>query len=298
MIRASKYLAIAISALLFTTACSKKSSNPDNNPPTPTVPSDNDHILLGNPTNATTSATTSPNNFLMDKSYYKISYNKSKAIPNWVSWHLQSEDIGSAARQDDFRGDVNLPSTWFQVQTTSYTASGFDRGHNCPSGDRTSTAIANSSTFLMTNMIPQAPNLNQGPWDGLEQFIRSTLIGGNNEAYIATGNLGLGGYGLNGAASSIDNGNVKVPAKVWKVIVVLPKGNNDLTRLSNTTTVLAVSMPNDNRLFTTNGKDAWRNYIVSVNTLETEASNAGVTLNFFQNVDATVRASLKSKIYQ
>ncbi|WP_255412675.1 DNA/RNA non-specific endonuclease [Chitinophaga sp. S165] len=39
-----------------------------------------------------------------------------------------------------------------------------DRGHNCPSADRTSTT-ANSSTFLMTNMIPQAPQNNQQTWE-------------------------------------------------------------------------------------------------------------------------------------
>lgn len=83
--------------------------------------------------------------------------------PNWVAWHLQSEDMGSAPRQDDFRSDNTLPSAWYRVVSTSYSGSGFDRGHNCPSADRTSTIAANSSTFYMTNMIPQAPTLNQVP---------------------------------------------------------------------------------------------------------------------------------------
>ncbi|MBK7308199.1 MAG: DNA/RNA non-specific endonuclease [Chitinophagaceae bacterium] len=76
-----------------------------------------------------------------------------------------------------FGSDVNLPPNWYQVQTASYTSTGFDRGHNCPSGDRTLTIPANSSTFLMTNPIPQAQTLNQGPWNDLEDFVRNSLVG-------------------------------------------------------------------------------------------------------------------------
>ena len=285
-------------SLVFLTACKKDvPDNGNTNPPVPSL-NDNDHILPGNPTNAQTNATNTTN-YLKDYVYYKISYNSAMGTPNWVAWHLQSEDMGSAPRQDDFRSDNTLPSAWYRVASTSYSGSGFDRGHNCPSADRTSTIAANSSTFYMTNMIPQAPTLNQGPWAGLEDHIRANMVGASNEAWIFMGNYGnAGGVGSNGQFSVIDNGKVRVPSKVWKVVVVIPKGNSDISRLDRNATVLCVNMPNDNRLYTTGNKTAWRNYIISVSALEIESTSNGTALSLFSNIPEAERTVLKSKIYQ
>ena len=78
-----------------------------------------------------------------------------------MSWHSSSAWLGSAARQDDFQTDADLPSGWYQVKATDYSGSGFDHGHNYPSADRTGSVPDNSATFLMSNMMPQAPNNNQ-----------------------------------------------------------------------------------------------------------------------------------------
>jgi endonuclease G len=75
-----------------------------------------------------------------------------------VSWHLSSSWLGSAARQNDFRADTTLPSGWYQVQATDYSGSGFDRGHMCPSADRTITVTDNSATSWMTNGLPITEN--------------------------------------------------------------------------------------------------------------------------------------------
>jgi len=97
-----------------------------------------------------------------------------------VSWHLGPADLGSAARQDDFRADTDLPSGWYQVKPSDYTGYGFDRGHNCPSADRTATLDDNSATFLMSNMMPQAPQNNQQTWGNLEDYYRKLVGQGNN----------------------------------------------------------------------------------------------------------------------
>ena len=151
-----KYLSLT---LLLLTACQKEAITPVS-PVNSTQPALTEHLTLGNPSGATTDPN-QPTNYLLSKPQYALSYHRDRGIPNWVSWHLSTDWRGSAARQDDFRPDATLPAGWYQVQATSYTGSGFDRGHNCPSADRTSTVTDNSATFLMTNMMPQAPRNNQ-----------------------------------------------------------------------------------------------------------------------------------------
>lgn len=146
-------------------------------------------------------------------------------------------------------------------------------------------------------MIPQAPTLNQGPWDELESFIRASLVGGNNEAYIYMGVAGAGGVSPNGPATTLFNGKVTVPGIVWKVAVIMPKGNNDMARLNSNATVLAVSMPNDNRLYSTSGagRDAWRNYITTISGIEASITGTLPRLNILRNVHDSIRNTLRNK---
>jgi endonuclease G, mitochondrial len=245
---------------------------------------DNDHMGLGNPSGAT-ALTSNSNNYLMTKLQYTLSYNNSKHIPNWVSWHLGSSDLGSTPRQDDFRADTTLPSGWYQVTSTEYSGSGFDRGHMTPSGDRTSSVANNSATFLMTNMIPQAPNNNQITWENLESYSRK-LVSAGNELYIISGGYGSGGTGSNGYRTTVGNG-VVVPAKVWKVIVVLPNGNNDISRVSSSTRVIAVMMPNDQTV----SSQPWGNYRVSVDSIESLTG-----YNFLSLVSTSIQSGIESSI--
>lgn len=91
------------------------------------------HLVLGNPSNATTG---NANNYLMVKLQYVLSYNRSKGIPNWVSWQLNASWLGNAPRQNNFRPDPTLPEGWYRVRPSDYTGSGYDKGHMTPSADR------------------------------------------------------------------------------------------------------------------------------------------------------------------
>ncbi|UOR07320.1 DNA/RNA non-specific endonuclease [Hymenobacter aerilatus] len=229
----------------------------------PKIPGSQDpNLLLGNPSGATASLS-APNNYLMVKAQYTLSYNAQRGTPTWVSWHLSKAEMGSAPRQDDFRPDPALPRQFYQVTSKSYSGSGFDKGHNCPSADRTYTLDDNSATFLMTNMIPQAPNNNQRTWSALEEYGRS-LVRQGKEIYIVMGSYGRGGVGANGPAATIDQGRVTVPKRVWKVLVVLPKGTNDLQRIAaGQARIIAIDTPNDNSV-----SPNWGQYRVSLDALE------------------------------
>lgn len=226
-----------------------------------TDPVDNDNMAFGNPSHATAEVT-NEENYLMVKTYYALSYSRSRAIPNWVSWYLGESSIGSIDRSDNFKADNTLPSAWYHASSTSYTNSGFTRGHNCPSGDRTATKEANDATFLMTNMIPQAAQNNGGLWSGLEVYARTQITAGN-EVYIIMGSYGKGGEGDKGYAETIDNGNITVPKYIWKVAVIIPKGDNDVSRVSASTRVIAIITPNVN-----SGLKSWGTYRVTVDEIE------------------------------
>ena len=226
------------------------------------APADNDNLLLGNPSLAQTNILLI-DNYLMDKGQYILSYNRTNGRANWVSWYVGSSSLGNTPRQDDFRADNTLPSGWYQVGTSSYSNSGFDRGHNCPSADRNSSVPANSSTFLMTNIIPQAPNNNQQTWGNFEDYTRS-LVNAGNEVFVVMGSYGSGGTGSKGFATTINNGNVKVPSRIWKIVVVIPNGTRDLARINSTTRIIAIDTPNINTLSTN-----WRLFRTSVDAIET-----------------------------
>lgn len=226
------------------------------------VSGDNSNALFGNPSNANMVL---PDNFLLDQRYYVESYSSGRATPNWVSWHLDASNITKvAARQDNFAGFTGLPAGAFQVQSNSYLGSGFERGHNTPSADRTSSTNANSATFLMSNMIPQAPQNNEKTWAALEDYLRAKVLEGN-EVYIIMGSYGTGGVGSSGTGliNTIANGKVTVPSNVWKVAVILPVGDNDISRVSATTRVIAVNTPNNNNI-----DPDWKKYRVKVRDIE------------------------------
>ena len=239
-------------------------------------PAPSEHLTMGNPSNAVTSLTL-PNNYLMEKPQYSMSYSRDNGGPNWVSWHLDSSWLGTTPRQDDFRADTTLPAGWYQVQATDFSGSGFDRGHMCPSADRTITVTANSATFLMTNMIPQLPANNQGVWANLESYSRS-LVSQGNELYIISGGQGLQFF--------IANGHVAVPSQTWKVIIVLPVGTNDVSRVTTATRTIAVVIPNSGSI----GTD-WRAYRVSVDQVE-----ALTGFDFFSNVSSGIQAVIEGRV--
>lgn len=246
--------------------------------------SDDDNLLLGNPSDASGSLVMA-NNYLMDKEYYKLSYNRDRGTPNWVAWHVSRKDLGKMSRANDFRPDADIPGNWYQVSQTSYMGSGFDRGHNCPSGDRTATRAANESTFLMTNMIPQAPNHNQHLWKNLEEYTRELVMKGN-EVYVIMGSYGSGGAGSKGLAKTIDGRKVTVPDHIWKVLVILPEGNNDLQRINKNTRIIAVNTPNKNDV-----NARWSAYLTSIDEIE-----KATRYKLLDKVPPVVRQELVKKI--
>lgn len=246
---------------------------------------DDGNLLLGNPSDA---VDTEYNNYLLLNPYFTISYNNAKGGANWVSWHTDATDLGDVDRADNFRTDATLPEDFFVVKPSHYSNSGFDKGHVCPSGDRTYAYDANSETFLMSNMLPQAPNNNQKTWRNLETYLRSLILKQDKEVYVIAGQYGRGGVGKNGGKTNfLANGKINVPSNIWKVVVILDNGKGDLKRINSKTEILAVDTPNNQTINTD-----WKKYIVKVKDIEQKTGYV-----FFDKVSATVASSLKNKVY-
>lgn len=246
------------------------------------------NLLLGNPS----AASFDPGNrddFLMVKPYFVLSYNSDKGIPNWVSWEVTRDDLGSAPRKQVFDSDTTLPVAFKVVNTRDYAGSGFDRGHMCPHSDRAANQDMSFSTFIMTNIIPQAPNVNQKAWAQLESYSRELAKKGDH-LYIVSGPFGQGGTGSKGFKESLAGGKVVVPAECWKIVVVVEPGfANDLAAISMGTRVIAVDMPNDQ----TQVGEEWAQYRTSPAQIEQKTG-----LHFFTNVRPDIAAALRQQVDQ
>jgi endonuclease G, mitochondrial len=238
-----------------------------------------ENLLLGNPDNATN---VSREHYLMVRRQYALSYNDKWRFPNWVGWHLEKRDIGDTDR-GQFQPDPDLPSDFTRVVPSDYTRSGYDRGHNCPSKDRSASRQDNDIAFLMTNITPQQHGMNGGPWGGFEEYCRR-LTGEGNEVYIYCGH----GFTPGKPPKTIGRAKVAVPDFGWKVALVLPaRGGDDLARVSQATRVIGVRMPN----ISTISKQDWRDFRVSVADIEQATG-----LKFFTALPQSTAEALKNKV--
>lgn len=231
-----------------------------------------DSLILGNPSRAKTDLN-QPDDYLVAHDGFTLSYNKSRSAANWVAWRLEKDDIGDAERTNAFAPDTTLPRDWW-IKPNDYSGSGYDRGHLCPSKDRSSSEESNRETFLMSNMQPQTPKLNQKTWKYLEDYERD-LVRAGNEAYIYAGCYGdLGKI----------NARITIPARCWKIIVLLTEGENDLKRIDKKTRVIAVDMPNDETL-----SQRWRTYLTTIDHIE-EATG----YDFLSTVSKKIQKTIES----
>jgi endonuclease G, mitochondrial len=137
----------------------------------------------------------------------------------------------------------------------------------------------------MTNMIPQAPVNNQQTWANMENYIRQQVQTGM-EAYIIMGSYGAGGTGSNGTVSTISAGAITVPSQVWKVVVLIPNGNGDLSRIDTATRVITVNTPNINTISTN-----WKSFRTNVKEIEMATG-----YHFFSALPQLVQDYLKTKV--
>lgn len=156
---------------------------------------------------------------------YRESYEQSE----WVAYKLTREKLKAVTgRSNNFRADTKIST--LSATPADYTRSGFDRGHLVPAADMEWSKISVSESFLMSNMSPQAPQLNRGLWKSLEEKVRlwTEKFG---TLYVVTGPV------LEKSAQEYDTigkNKVSVPEYFYKVLLAPVQETNIRPQSQNT----------------------------------------------------------------
>lgn len=157
---------------------------------------------------------------------YSMLFDKQEKIAYWVAYPHHTSYIGSTGRTDNWQRDPKFSSS---NQANLFSGiSGYDRGHQIPSADRTCSYEANSQTFYFTNMTPQQSSLNQYLWAKLEGQVR-TWMESSDTLYVVTGAI-LKTTGKNETvnyATDASGGKIAVPNYYYKVLLRLKASKYD-----------------------------------------------------------------------
>jgi len=218
------------------------------------------NIEFGLPTDANAG-----DDFIITRDQYTLSYNPNRNTPNWVSYEFDVTHFGANVdRCDCFTHDPALPQNFAHLTTADYTGAGtfagygIDRGHMARSFDFTSGTLDNARSYYLSNIIPQAAAVNQGPWKLLEDSLGNLARFHDKEVYVIAGVAGSKG-------TVKGEGKIVMPASVWKVAVVLPRdhGLADVQSFRDIDDVIAVVMPNDPTV-----DSHWQTYKTTVDQIE------------------------------
>lgn len=184
---------------------------------------------------------------VLNKTGFAVAYSPSLRHPVWVAYHVY--DISNAVpppRPREFKPDPAAPGS---PQHKDYAKSGYDRGHMAPNlaiATRFGKA-AQAQTFLTSNICPQRPSLNQGPWCNLELRIAELWPRRFRDVWVIAGALSApGGKRL---PSGID-----IPSAFYQIVVA---------RKDNELLAFATLMPQNTRRRT-----YARSMLVSIDELE------------------------------
>ena len=146
---------------------------------------------------------------------YQVGYSESMRNPLWVAYRifdvpdLKKREIGP--RPSRFYVDRR---THTQVAHDDYTRSGYDRGHMAPNyGIATRYGReAQVETFLMSNIIPQDPNVNRHLWKDLEKRVADRYGRCFREIWVLTGPV------FQGEMDRLES-DIPIPSAYYKILV-------------------------------------------------------------------------------
>ncbi len=144
---------------------------------------------------------------------FTLKYCEELKVSEWVAYELTAEEVSEirARRSSRFYADRTIAEQ--SAEPDDYKGSGYDRGHLAPAADMRFSEDAMRDCFFMTNIAPQTPALNRGPWADLEKEIREWAL--RDEALLIV----TGPIFLDGEHETIGESKVAVPDFFFKVIL-------------------------------------------------------------------------------
>ena len=205
---------------------------------------------------------------------YMVGYSDIKGNPLWVVYKLTSlsENTPHLKRPESFSADWRNLGL---ITSSDYTNSGYDRGHMAPNH-----AIsllygkqAQVETFLMTNITPQKPSLNQKLWQRLEEMELDSFAPKFKEVWVYTGPL------FDEKTTRLKSSYfVEIPDAFYKIYVGV--------EANGTLKTLAVIVPQNAK-----ANDCMEKYLVSIDEVERRSG-----FDFLHRLEDTMERRLEKEI--
>lgn len=141
---------------------------------------------------------------------YALKHSGITRTPLYSAEHLTRDRMlqgKGLKRQSKFFPDPNIPSSE-RAELRHYARSGYDRGHIAPSADMFDIQ-SQQECFSLANMVPQVPENNRGPWEGIESTVRK-MAKDRGYLYVVTGPI------FRGENLQRIGGAVMVPTQLFK----------------------------------------------------------------------------------
>ena len=201
---------------------------------------------------------------------YMLEYSESLKNPLWVIYQVGDKQYDSGKRPSGFTKDWRSLAS---VSHDDYTGSGYDRGHMAPNY-LIATRYGRSAqleTFLMTNITPQKPNLNQKSWQRLEEIVANDFSEWHGNFWVVTGPI------FDDNPKTLKNSNVLIPKAFYKIL--MQPASADMPGKA-----LAFVFPQNAR--------ANSNLMTFVTTIDDVEKQTGI--DFFHKLDDEMEARLES----
>jgi len=210
----------------------------------------------------------SADEMILKRAGYTSSYNKRLKVASWVAWHLTADHTSGPHKRKgvEYLEDMDVPAP--RSEKSDYWNTGWDRGHQCPSGDNKWSREAQQQCFLYSNMCPQNHDLNGGDWNDLEIKCR-TWAQRFGDIYIATGPIFRSQQ-----PRTVGRNKVGIPDAFYKVVLCMrgePK---------------AIGFIYENK----SGHSSIQSHAMSVDEVEKETG-----IDFFYNLPDDVEKQVESR---
>ncbi len=114
---------------------------------------------------------------IIDKVFITICYDYKLKAARSVAYRLEGNLVNNPniKKRPSFYKEPSLEKR-YQIVTTDYTNSGYDRGHLAPDAAFDWSQESLDSVYSLANIIPQAPQVNRNMWSQVEEYAREKAV--------------------------------------------------------------------------------------------------------------------------